>query len=113
MSSIPVLPDIKKHRLNLQKASNRVLENYNACRSTGITSDAYKTIDNNFTDQVGTNILYKKLFYSIFLSSKETNANSKKIKILKTNNASFDFNLQRNENNNLSIDKPKVLVLKR
>ncbi len=51
MSSIPQLPAIKKHRLNLEKASQRVRENYNVCRDSGLTSDAYKTTD-NFVEQV-------------------------------------------------------------
>lgn len=52
MSSIPVLPAIKKHRLNLERASQRVNENYNSCRDSGTTSDAYKVTD-NFADKVG------------------------------------------------------------
>ena len=57
MSSIPVLPAIKKHRLNLEKASQRVKENYNSCRDGGIKSDAYKVTD-NFTEKV---ILQQKI----------------------------------------------------
>ena len=91
MSSIPNLPDIKpKHRLNVQKATNRILENINACRDTGLTSDAIKIREINSIDKVATH---------------------RKIKSLTANSASLENFLKINNKNSASI-QPKPLILK-
>ena len=50
-SKTPVLPPIKKqHRLNIEKASNRVLQNFIACHDSGNTSVLYKLTPKNKKD---------------------------------------------------------------
>ena len=56
-NSIPELPPIKKtHKLNLEKANDRILKNYFSCHDTGNSSIAYrvteKSIENQNTDEI-------------------------------------------------------------
>lgn len=47
-NTIPTLPPIKKqHRLNLEKASDRILKNFVACHDSGNTSVLYKLAPKN------------------------------------------------------------------
>lgn len=65
----PILPPIKKqHRLNLEKANQRVLKNFIACHDSGNTSVLYKLAskkdsneDDNFDKEVSflLNFLHK------------------------------------------------------
>ena len=52
-NKIPSLPPIKKqHRLNLEKASDRVLKNFISCHDSGNTSVLYKLASkNDFIDR--------------------------------------------------------------
>lgn len=48
----PLLPPIKKkHRLNLEKANQRVLKNFAACHDAGNTSVLYKLASKRDADQ--------------------------------------------------------------
>jgi hypothetical protein len=46
-SSVPELPPIKKHQLNLDKALNRVTENISYYQENGAKSRAYKIVNSN------------------------------------------------------------------
>ena len=46
-SSIPELPPIKKHRLDLDKALNRVTENISYYHENGAKSRSYKIVSSN------------------------------------------------------------------
>lgn len=52
-NTTPSLPPIKKkHCLNIEKASNRVLQNYIACHDSGNTSVLYKLTPKNYKDNI-------------------------------------------------------------
>jgi hypothetical protein len=48
-NSIPVLPPIKqkRHRLNIEKAQNRLYENYLSSHDTGATSITYRITEHS------------------------------------------------------------------
>jgi len=53
--SIPALPPIKqpkKHRLNLEKANNRIQQNFLSCHDAGHTSIAYRITEKSIDNQV-------------------------------------------------------------
>ena len=53
MSEVPVLPPIKKtHRLNLEKAKNRLLDNYLSSHDTGTTSISYRITEHSSDNKV-------------------------------------------------------------
>lgn len=53
MSEIPALPPIKKtHKLNLEKANDRILQNYLSGHDTGNTSIAYRITEKSIDNQV-------------------------------------------------------------
>jgi hypothetical protein len=53
-SSIPELPPIKpkKHKLNLEKANDRLARNYFSCHDTGKSSIVYRITEKSIENQV-------------------------------------------------------------